>query len=237
MKKLIMLSALFLILFSCGKDEPQPLETRMIDGKAIVFVKNGSSAYSGPFSITSTNPDGTIYTAESGNYKNGLLDGEIRDNYNNGKIRTTSTYKDGVLNGIRTYYNMDGTIDFKENYEEGALVNPVTPVENGYVPTIITAHNEIFRGKLDGKNLLVSIDYPTYEINAHDIPISGYYNIEGNIRDFKGFVYLKDFTLTLNAPYGVFKLFSPGECEMTGTYQSKEGETFNLTLINSICGN
>ena len=61
-------------------------------------------------------PNGRIKSTYS--YRNNKLNGEMISYYNNGQNSVEGKYSNGRKVGLWTYYNLDGTIDHQERFEE-----------------------------------------------------------------------------------------------------------------------
>jgi antitoxin component YwqK of YwqJK toxin-antitoxin module len=68
-------------------------------------------------------PDGKTVISEE-NYKNGLLNGEAKTFYKDGKITEILHYKNGKLHGNVKRYASNGTLIDDLNYKEGKLHGP-----------------------------------------------------------------------------------------------------------------
>ena len=55
-------------------------------------------------------------------FKNLKLTGEFIYFYEDGQIMTKCFYKNGEREGIRTFYNIDSSINFEEKYNNGKLI-------------------------------------------------------------------------------------------------------------------
>ena len=56
-------------------------------------------------------------------YKNGLLDGESFEYYDNGKKKAYANYENGLLNGQSKKWMRDGTLESEVYFEQGSLFN------------------------------------------------------------------------------------------------------------------
>ena len=59
------------------------------------------------------------------NVKNGILDGEAKLYYENGKLKLVATNKNGKMNGIVTTYSEDGKVIKKIEVKDGEVVREI----------------------------------------------------------------------------------------------------------------
>ncbi|MFI5204901.1 MAG: toxin-antitoxin system YwqK family antitoxin [Flavobacteriales bacterium] len=88
--------------------------------------------------------------AQEFNYKAGLKHGEWKRFFESGTTMVSGTYKDGVLDGIVTYFTVDGKREVTETYWKGRLHGPRIQFENN-VETSRTYYQD--DKKLEGKDL------------------------------------------------------------------------------------
>lgn len=123
-KTMILILGLILILAGCGGSVA--LEDKWINGEKLVFRVGTNKPYSGEYSITNYNSDGSEYISESGKYKKGKLDGKIKC-YNSKNIMIAEiNYKNGLRNGkVKTYYtngNLSGECEYRNEKLNGTLI-------------------------------------------------------------------------------------------------------------------
>lgn len=121
MKKILqtMMFVLFLFLGGCGGEKM--LETRMVNGERIVFEVGERKPYSGDYSLTDYNRDGTTYIKQQGEYKKGKLNGLNKWYYKNGNILEEAEFKLGELSGKYKKYYYDGKLSEEVTYKQGKL--------------------------------------------------------------------------------------------------------------------
>ncbi len=108
---------LFLLFLSFGSAKSQSCEIvgydtiNMIDKKGYKkgkWVIKGMHYFTGRTkTISGYRPDQTV---ETGIYNNNRKEGIWEEYYSNGKMRSTLTYVNGVLEGPATFYNSDGKV-------------------------------------------------------------------------------------------------------------------------------
>lgn len=120
MKKFVlMIMLLNLILIGCGRDSI--LENRWVNGEELVFEKGKNKPYSGGYTITGYDYNGTKYTSEKGKLKKGKPDGKISYYYNNNTLREEINYKMGIKNGKYKSWDFQGQLNLETNYKNGKL--------------------------------------------------------------------------------------------------------------------
>jgi hypothetical protein len=79
--------------------------------KAVGYI-NSDSSFDNLISFFDLNTNKLLYTA---NYKNKVLEGEKRDYYANGKIKSIQSFSNGTLNGFTYFYDSLGYL-FSQQY-------------------------------------------------------------------------------------------------------------------------
>ena len=128
MKKIILCLMFTLILGACGKKDPI-LEERMDNGIVKIYDAANQEYYTGYVENTKINKKGIKYTAEKGNVKNGVKDGEYTTYWDNGKISIKETYQNGILNGISSKYNVYGDLLEEATYVNGKIEGSIMKVD------------------------------------------------------------------------------------------------------------
>lgn len=83
-------------------------------------------------------------------YKNGRRDGKLVSNYNNGNIKTTSVYKDGLKNGHTKHYYENGVLKMKIFYRNDLMNGKyIVYFSNGNIKTVIRFKNNLRHGKTE----------------------------------------------------------------------------------------
>lgn len=121
MKRVLQTMMVVLLLFLGGCGGEKRLETRMINGESIVFQVGSKKPYSGPYTITGYNNNGSTYRKQEGEYKKGKLNGINKWYYKNGNILEEAEFKLGQLSGKYKKYYYDGRISEEAKYKLGKL--------------------------------------------------------------------------------------------------------------------
>lgn len=68
-------------------------------------------------------------------YENNILDGEFKEYFRNGNLCMECVYVDGVIDGLCSLYNEDGTLSVHYRYEMGSIVDETSYYPNQNVCT------------------------------------------------------------------------------------------------------
>lgn len=119
------------------------------------------------FYVPELKQDKSLVMAKQFNYRNGVLHGETKEYFNDGKIKMTGTYRDGNFDGLVKKYHPNGQLMMEERWKYA--------VKHGWWKTYTNTGKEIgkkyyYKGKeLKGKVLEAHMqDLKARGINAND---------------------------------------------------------------------
>lgn len=174
MKKILIILTIISMIGACGKKDPI-LEERMDNGIIKIYDAANQEYFTGYVENTKINKNGIKYTAEKGNVKSGVKDGEYITYWDNGKVSRKEIYQRGELNGVSFKYNIYGDLLEQATYVNGKVEGSYIKVD-GYkgIKAIGTLKNGVSVGK-----------YEEYYLNGKlhkTLTLNEQGNIEGDYR-------------------------------------------------------
>lgn len=129
MKKSLVLLSLVILLFGCGGMKEVDISKKE-EKNGIVYVENQKKPFTGK--IISKYENGQIKMESQ--YKDGKLEGTVKEYYEDGQVHNEWNYKDNHLDGEQRKYYENGQLStekyykdnkvegiFKEYYEDGKI--------------------------------------------------------------------------------------------------------------------